>query len=122
MSTTYSGATLDRRLASALTQCGAAARSEDRRQGMTFRMGWDEPRAREVSVQAGSMAQSLQTQSTRLSGGEVDAGDASRMIGDQVTAWATELDLRGQALDVWSQAIAAQTDAVQRTDANLRLT
>ncbi len=89
---------------------------------MTVRLQWDEPRARDVSVDAASMAQSLRTQSTRLSGGEVDAGDASTMIGNLVTAWATELDLRGQALNIWSQAIAAQTDAVQRTDAKLRLT
>ena len=47
--------------------------------------------------------------------------DATGMIRELLHTWATELDLRGEALDVWATAVRAQTETVARTDHRMRL-
>lgn len=70
---------------------------------MTGSMTWDEGGAGEASGQVASMADAVQAQSRRLAGITVNQGDATGMIRELLHTWATELDLRGEAVDVWPQ-------------------
>ncbi|HOA01562.1 MAG: hypothetical protein IPI13_06925 [Actinomycetales bacterium] len=88
---------------------------------MTGSMTWDEGGAGEASGQVASMADAVQAQSRRLAGITVNQGDATGMIRELLHTWATELDLRGEALDVWATAVRAQTETVARTDHRMRL-